>query len=75
MTLSSIKIRILKSLKLLGHIFDHGIDSLNTPLAGLIQAGSLGLGHSPRSVFIIMIGIAAMWLVCTICATLILMTD
>ncbi|KIJ50504.1 hypothetical protein M422DRAFT_27176 [Sphaerobolus stellatus SS14] len=53
--------RRTKTSSALGHIFDHTIDSLNTPLGGLIQVGCLGLGHSVQGLFIVMIGIWAMW--------------
>ncbi|EUC58309.1 sn-1,2-diacylglycerol cholinephosphotransferase, putative [Rhizoctonia solani AG-3 Rhs1AP] len=46
----------------LGHVFDHGIDTLNCPLGGLVQVASLGLGHSVNGAFFILIGCVPMWL-------------
>ncbi|CAE6449887.1 unnamed protein product [Rhizoctonia solani] len=47
---------------LFGHVFDHGIDTLNCPLGGLVQVASLGLGHSVNGAFFILIGCIPMWL-------------
>ncbi|CAE6462433.1 unnamed protein product [Rhizoctonia solani] len=47
----------------LGHVFDHGIDTLNCPLGGLVQVASLGLGHSVNGAFFVLIGCVPMWLV------------
>ncbi|CAE6412594.1 unnamed protein product [Rhizoctonia solani] len=46
----------------LGHVFDHGIDTLNCPLGGLVQVASLGLGHSVNGAFYVLIGCVPMWL-------------
>ncbi|CAE6535683.1 unnamed protein product [Rhizoctonia solani] len=46
----------------LGHVFDHGIDTLNCPLGGLVQVASLGLGHSVNGAFFVLIGCVPMWL-------------
>ncbi|KAF8583892.1 Choline/ethanolaminephosphotransferase [Ramaria rubella] len=54
--------RRTKSSSALGHIFDHTIDSLNTPLGGIILVASIGLGHSLNGFFITMIGLWPMWL-------------
>ncbi|KAF8508579.1 Choline/ethanolaminephosphotransferase [Hysterangium stoloniferum] len=54
--------RRTKSSSALGHIFDHTIDSLNTPLGGLIQVPCLGLGSSPMGLFMVLIGLLPMWL-------------
>ncbi|KLO08212.1 Choline/ethanolaminephosphotransferase [Schizopora paradoxa] len=45
----------------LGHIFDHTIDSLNCSLGGLIQVVSLSVGARPLSIFLTLVGCAAMW--------------
>ncbi|KAJ1926877.1 hypothetical protein IWQ60_003427 [Tieghemiomyces parasiticus] len=37
----------------LGELFDHGCDALNCALAGLLQAASMGLGHSWHTVGIV----------------------
>jgi len=54
--------RRTKSSSALGHIFDHTIDSLNTPLGGLILVPCLGLGHSSMGLFMVLIGLFPMWL-------------
>ncbi|KAF8606371.1 ethanolaminephosphotransferase [Ceratobasidium sp. AG-I] len=46
----------------LGHVFDHGIDTLNCPLGGLVQVASLGLGHSVNGAFFVLVGCIPMWL-------------
>lgn len=46
-----------------GHVFDHGIDTLNCPLGGLVQVASLGMGHSVNGAFFVLIGCIPMWLV------------
>ncbi|ELU38475.1 CDP-alcohol phosphatidyltransferase domain-containing protein [Rhizoctonia solani AG-1 IA] len=46
----------------LGHVFDHGIDTLNCPLGGLVQVASLGLGHSINGAFFVLVGCVPMWL-------------
>jgi len=45
----------------LGHIFDHTIDNLNCSLGGLIQVVSLSIGARPLSIFLTLVGCAAMW--------------
>ncbi|CAE6488329.1 unnamed protein product [Rhizoctonia solani] len=44
------------------HVFDHGIDTLNCPLGGLVQVASLGLGHSINGAFFVLVGCVPMWL-------------
>jgi len=46
----------------LGHWFDHGVDSLNTPLGGLLQVAATGLGSTKRGALIPLIACWAMWL-------------
>ena len=45
----------------LGELFDHGVDALNCPLGGLIQASAMGLGHSGATLFCVLVGCWAMY--------------
>lgn len=47
----------------LGELFDHGIDTLNCPLGGLVQATAMGLGNSGYSLFCILVACWSMYLV------------
>lgn len=47
----------------LGEVVDHGFDTLNCPLGGLIQASAMGLGHSPYTFLCIMVGCWSMFVV------------
>lgn len=46
----------------LGELFDHGIDTLNCPLGGLVQATAMGLGNSGYSLFCILVACWSMYL-------------
>lgn len=46
----------------LGELFDHGIDSLNCVLGGLIQCAAIGTGQSFYSVFIVIVACWPMYL-------------
>ncbi|KAH9818484.1 CDP-alcohol phosphatidyltransferase-domain-containing protein [Melampsora americana] len=46
----------------LGELFDHGIDSLNCVLGGLIQCAAIGTGQSFYSVFIVVVACWPMYL-------------
>ncbi|CAH7670949.1 CDP-alcohol phosphatidyltransferase-domain-containing protein [Phakopsora pachyrhizi] len=46
----------------LGELFDHGIDSLNCVLGGLIQCSAIGTGHTFYAVFIIVVACWPMYL-------------
>ncbi|GAA5823980.1 hypothetical protein JCM10212_006595 [Sporobolomyces blumeae] len=39
----------------LGELFDHGLDTLNCPIGGLIQAAAMGLGQSKYAVLCILV--------------------
>ncbi|GAA5910853.1 hypothetical protein JCM6882_003444 [Rhodosporidiobolus microsporus] len=39
----------------MGEMFDHGCDTLNCPLSGIIQAAAFGLGHSPYALLCVLI--------------------
>ncbi|KAK9381485.1 CDP-alcohol phosphatidyltransferase-domain-containing protein [Kockiozyma suomiensis] len=45
----------------LGELFDHGIDSLNCTLGGLIETACMGLGSTPSGAFITMVSCLAMF--------------
>ncbi|ORY86654.1 hypothetical protein BCR35DRAFT_277481 [Leucosporidium creatinivorum] len=45
----------------LGEVVDHGFDTLNCPLGGLIQASAMGLGHSPYTFLCTMVGCWSMF--------------
>lgn len=45
----------------LGEVVDHGFDTLNCPLSGLIQAAALGLGHSKYTLLAVLVGSWSMW--------------
>jgi hypothetical protein len=47
----------------LGEVVDHGFDTLNCPLGGMIQASAMGLGHSPYTFLCIMVGCWSMFVV------------
>jgi ethanolaminephosphotransferase len=44
-------------------LFDHGIDSLNCVLGGLVQCAAVGSGHSLYAVFILLVACWPMYLV------------
>jgi len=44
-------------------LFDHGIDSLNCVLGGIVQVASVGLGHSPKAAALIVLACWPMYLV------------
>ncbi|KNZ57435.1 uncharacterized protein VP01_215g2 [Puccinia sorghi] len=46
----------------LGELFDHGIDSLNCVLGGLVQCAAVGSGHSLYAVFILLVACWPMYL-------------
>ncbi|KAI5477706.1 ethanolaminephosphotransferase [Pseudohyphozyma bogoriensis] len=46
----------------LGELFDHGIDTLNCPLGGLVQAMAMGMGHSTYTFFCLLIPCLTMYL-------------
>ncbi|POW12289.1 hypothetical protein PSTT_04636, partial [Puccinia striiformis] len=46
----------------LGELFDHGIDSLNCVLGGLVQCAAVGTGHSLYAVFILLVACWPMYL-------------
>ncbi|KAA1076259.1 hypothetical protein PGT21_036406 [Puccinia graminis f. sp. tritici] len=46
----------------LGELFDHGIDSLNCVLGGLVQCAAVGTGHSLYAVFILIVACWPMYL-------------
>ena len=46
----------------LGELFDHGIDSLNCTLAGLLQCAALAAGSTPTGAFLVLISTAPMYL-------------
>ncbi|KAG0147167.1 hypothetical protein CROQUDRAFT_656449 [Cronartium quercuum f. sp. fusiforme G11] len=46
----------------LGELFDHGIDSLNCVLGGIVQCAAIGTGHSFYSVFIVIVACWPMYL-------------
>lgn len=46
----------------LGELFDHGIDSLNCVLGGIVQCAAVGTGHSLYAVFIILVACWPMYL-------------
>ncbi|KAK7207703.1 ethanolaminephosphotransferase 1 [Myxozyma melibiosi] len=45
----------------LGELFDHGIDSLNCTLGGLIETACMGLGPTPAGAFITLVSCLAMF--------------
>jgi hypothetical protein len=47
----------------LHQLFDHGIDSLNCVLGGLVQCAAVGTGHSLYAVFILIVACWPMYLV------------
>ncbi|GAA6044094.1 hypothetical protein JCM8097_008431 [Rhodosporidiobolus ruineniae] len=46
----------------MGEMFDHGCDTLNCPLSGIIQAAAFGLGHSPYALLCVLIPCWSMYL-------------
>ncbi|KEI38555.1 uncharacterized protein L969DRAFT_95630 [Mixia osmundae IAM 14324] len=46
----------------LGELFDHGIDSLNCALGGLVQAAAVGMGHTPLAAGMVVLACWPMYL-------------
>ncbi|GAA6022593.1 hypothetical protein JCM10207_003917 [Rhodosporidiobolus poonsookiae] len=46
----------------MGEMFDHGCDTLNCPLSGIIQACAFGLGHSPYALLCVLVPCWSMYL-------------
>ncbi|GAA5863273.1 hypothetical protein JCM8547_002885 [Rhodosporidiobolus lusitaniae] len=46
----------------MGEMFDHGCDTLNCPLSGIIQAAAFGLGHSSYALLCVLIPCWSMYL-------------